>query len=138
MFEHHTKSKGDLGVLKAKVDLFEQGFLILNPETEHAPFDIVIYKDEVFKSVQVKYRKLNKRGTIEIAFRSTYSDSKGYTTKSISKEHVDVYAVYCPDTDECYYFNPKKFKKSISLRVDTSLNNQKQGVHFAKDYRKVP
>ncbi len=23
---HHTKSKGDLGVLKAQVDLFEQGF----------------------------------------------------------------------------------------------------------------
>jgi len=23
---HHTKSKGDLGVLKAQIDLFEQGF----------------------------------------------------------------------------------------------------------------
>lgn len=38
MFTHHTKTKGDLGVLKVKLDLFEQGFLILNPETEHAPF----------------------------------------------------------------------------------------------------
>jgi len=38
---HHTKEKGDLGVLKAQLDLFEQGFLILNPVTEHAPFDLV-------------------------------------------------------------------------------------------------
>jgi len=30
---HHTKDKGDLGVLKAQVDLFEQGFMILNPCT---------------------------------------------------------------------------------------------------------
>ena len=55
--------------MKAKLDLFEQGFLILNPETEHAPFDIAIYKDGQFKSVQVKYRSLNKRGALEISFR---------------------------------------------------------------------
>ena len=28
MFNHHTKTKGDLGVLKAKLDLFQKGFLI--------------------------------------------------------------------------------------------------------------
>lgn len=44
MIVHHTKNKGDLGVLKVKVDLFDQGFLLLNPESEHTPFDIVIYK----------------------------------------------------------------------------------------------
>ena len=64
MIKHHTKNKGDLGVLKAKLDLFEQGYLILNPETEHAPFDLAIYKNGEFKSVQVKYRSLNKRGTL--------------------------------------------------------------------------
>ncbi len=26
MASHHTKDKGDLGVLKAQIDLFEQGF----------------------------------------------------------------------------------------------------------------
>ena len=26
MLKHHTKTKGDLGVLKAKLDLFEKGF----------------------------------------------------------------------------------------------------------------
>ena len=43
----HTKNKGDLGVLKAKVDLYQQGFLILVPETEHCPFDLVIYRDGI-------------------------------------------------------------------------------------------
>ena len=47
--QHHTKNKGDLGELKVKVDLLEQGYLILNPETEHAPFDLVIYKSGLFK-----------------------------------------------------------------------------------------
>jgi len=29
MESHHTKDKGDLGVLKAQLDLFEQGFTII-------------------------------------------------------------------------------------------------------------
>ena len=45
---HHTKEKGDLGVLKAQLDMYEQGFTILNPVTEHAPFDLVIYKEKEF------------------------------------------------------------------------------------------
>ena len=36
--EHHTRQKGDPGVLKAQLDLFEQGFVVLNPITEHTPF----------------------------------------------------------------------------------------------------
>ena len=42
---HHTKQKGDLGVLKAQVDLFEQGFTILAPLTEHSPFNLVAYRE---------------------------------------------------------------------------------------------
>ncbi len=138
MFTHHTKNKGDLGVLKAKLDLFEQEFLILNPETEHAPFDFVIFKNGEYKSVQVKYRSLNKRGTIEVVFRSSYCDTTGVVYKKTDKVFIDLYVIYCPDTDKCYYFDPKKFNKSIALRVDTPRSNQQNGIHYAEDFRKVP
>lgn len=138
MIKHHTKNKGDLGVLKVKVDLFEQGFLILVPETEHSPFDLVIYNEGVFKTVQVKYRNLTKNGVLEIPFRSSYSTSKGVKTISVNKSLIDIYAVYCPQTDECYYFNPSDYNKSITLRVKTSLNNQALKVHEASNFRKVP
>lgn len=36
MFYHHTKTKGDLAVLKAQLALFEKGYLILVPQ--HCPF----------------------------------------------------------------------------------------------------
>ncbi len=138
MILHHTKNKGDLGVLKAKVDLFQQGYLILTPETEHSPFDLVIYKERVFKTVQVKFRNLAKNGVLEIPFRSSYSTSKGVKTKSADKSLIDIYAVYCPQSDECYYFNPRQFNKSVTLRVKTSLNNQQMRTHNATDFRKVP
>ena len=35
---HHTKDKGDLGVLKAQVDLFEQGFTMI--ESDDGAFTI--------------------------------------------------------------------------------------------------
>jgi hypothetical protein len=138
MFYHHTKNKGDLGVLKVKLDLYLQGFLILVPETEHAPFDLVIYKDGVYKSVQVKFRNLSRNGVLQIPFRSSYGTSKGVMTKFVNKTMIDIYAVYCPQTDSCYYFDPKSYNRCISLRVKTSLNNQQQGIWLADDFKKVP
>lgn len=135
---HHTKNKGDLGVLKAQVDLHQKGYLILNPLTEHAPFDLVVYKDNNFKRVQVKYRELNAKGILEVRFRSSYCNTKGTVISIVDKNEIDIYCVYCPETDECYYFDPKLFDKSLSLRVDSPKNNQVHNVKFAKDYREIP
>ncbi len=44
MVRHHTKDKGDLGVAKVHADLASQGFTVLFPATEHAPFDLVAYE----------------------------------------------------------------------------------------------
>lgn len=136
--DHHTKQKGDLGVLKAQVDLCEKGYMILTPLTEHAPFDVVAYKDQQFKRVQVKYRDLNRNGALEVRFRSSYSNSKGVVTKETNKKEIDVYCIYCPNTDECYYFDPKVYNKSFSLRVEVPKNKQLQNVHFVSDYRDLP
>ncbi|MED2035873.1 group I intron-associated PD-(D/E)XK endonuclease [Bacillus wiedmannii] len=123
---HHTKTKGDLAVLKAQVDLYEKGYMILTPQTEHSPFDRVVYKVGAFKRIQVKYRELNSKGILEVRFRSSDSTVSGVTTKEVNKEEIDVYCIYCPKTDLCYYFNPKLFSKSISLRVDSPKNNQEK------------
>ena len=88
--------------------------------------------------MQVKYRELNSKGTLEIRFRSNYSTSKGVQSKEVNKEEIDVYCVYCPQTDECYYFDPKLFLKSLTLRVNVPKNNQKEHIRYAFDYREVP
>jgi hypothetical protein len=138
MFKHHTKDKGDLGVLKAQADMGEQGYLIMFPMTEHAPFDLVIYKDFKFKRVQVRHRAVSKFGTMNVAFYSVWSDKRGVHVKPMNKEEIDVICVYCPNTKECYYFDPAKHGKSISIRVHPSKNNQKKHVLCASDYRNVP
>ncbi len=135
---HHTKDKGDLGVLKAQVDLFEQGFTIMNPLTEHSAFDLVAYKSSKFHRIQVKYRKLDKAGKLSIKFSTCWTDKHGTHTVPVNKDEVDLYCMYCPDTDECYYLNPSQFGSHACLRVKPPKNNQVKSVKFASDYRKVP
>ena len=135
---HHTKEKGDLGFLKAQLDLFEQGFVILNPVTEHAPFDLVAYQKGVFRRIQVKYKSVDRTGGITVHFRSCWADKNGTHMRQIDKDEVDLYCIYCPDTDECYYLDPGDYNCSVTLRVETSKNNQCRNIRMATDYRRVP
>ena len=103
---HHTKDKGDLGLVKVMCDLSEQGFKILTPFSEHLPFDLVAFSPVSGKlyKVQVKYRKL----------------SKGVVEKRYKDGDFDVIAVYCPDTQSCAYLTSKDtehLSSSATLRV---------------------
>ena len=135
---HHTKQKGDLGVLKAQLDLFEQGFTICMPQTEHAPFDLVAYRSGEFLRVQVKYRSLGDDGALHVKFSTCWADRNGTHTALVDKNEVDVFCVYCPDTDECYYLEPQRFGSNATLRVETPKNSQSKRVNFAEDFRRAP
>src|SRR6516164_11455236 len=111
MRPHHTKDKGDIGVAHAIGDLADQGFVVLTAFCEHAPFDLVAYRDGKFVRVQVKYRTVSPSGTLEVQFRSSWSDVNGTHVRPIDKDHIDVVCIYCPDTRECYYVDPKQFNK---------------------------
>ena len=136
---HHTKNKGDLGVLKVQADLCAKGFLVCIPLSEHAPFDLVIFKDGIFKRVQVKARTL-KRGKLDVRFEHSYSGSRGVHTRKVDMDAIDIYCIYCLDNDQCYYFQANKFKRrsTLSLRVNAPKNNQTQQIRWADDYREVP
>ena len=138
MRPYHTKDKGDLGVAHAISDLADQGFVVLTALCEHAPFDVVGYRDGRFVRVQVKYRALSDSGTIDVQFRSSWSDSNGTYVQALNKQDVDVLCIYCPDTRACYYIDPKRFGRSVSLRVKPSRNNQARHVLLAEAFRGIP
>jgi len=134
---HHTKDKGDLGVAKAHADLVAQGYTVLFPTTEHAPFDLAAYRDGAFERVQVKYRSASS-GKVEVAFRSSWADRNGTHERPLDKNQIDVICVYCPETDECYYVRPAIHAASVALRVAPSRNGQTAGVSVATAFRLMP
>lgn len=137
MHAHHTKDKGDLAVAKAHADLVTKGYLVLFPTTEHAPFDVVAYREGAFLRVQVKYRS-GRTGAVKVDFRTGWSDRNGVHKKPIDKAAVDIFCVYCPETDECYYLRPWDHGKSVNLRIAPSRNGQQAGVLLAANFREVP
>lgn len=138
MAAHHTKDKGDLGVAKALADLVDKGCLVLLPLTEHAAFDLVAYRDGVFRRIQVKYRSANATGAVEVAFTSTWSDRRGVHRRRVDLGEVDLYCIYCPDTDRCYYLRPPVGQVSVKLRIAPSRNNQRARVWLADDFVDLP
>jgi hypothetical protein len=137
MRKHHTKNKGDLGVVKVQCALVEQGYSVLIPLSEHEPFDLVAYRHGVFKRIQCKYRSVRK-GSIEVQFKSSWTDKNGSHHQPMEKSEVDVIAIYCPDTDDCYFVAPAQFDKAVTLRVTTPTNNQNLNINWANDYLRVP
>lgn len=133
---HHTKNKGDLGIAKAHADLVEQGYVVLFPATEHAPFDLVAYTDGSFQRLQVKYRRAS-RGALTVHFRSMWADRNGTHVVPMDKSAIDVLCVYCPDTDECYYLRPQDHGASVTLRVVPAKNGQRLGVRPASELRSL-
>lgn len=136
MVGHHTKDKGDLGVAKAHADLVAQGFTVLFPATEHAPFDLVAYADGVFHRLQVKYRSATG-GAVVVKFRSMWADRNGTHAVPTDKTTIDAVCIYCPDTDTCYYIRPAEFGSSVALRVAPSKNGQQVGTSSAEAFRRL-
>ncbi len=137
MAAHHTKDKGDLGVAKAYADLVSQGFMVLFPATEHAPFDLVAYRDGRFHRVQVKYRAL-RRGGVSVRFRSVWNDRHGTHMVPVDKSELEAVCIYCPETDECYYLRPDDYKEDVTLRVAAARNGQQHRVRLASQFRLMP
>ena len=131
MYKHHTKTKGDLAIFKCLADLSGRGFLVSLPMSEHAPFDLIAYKDQKFYRVQVKYRT-KRNGALTVLFRTNWTDKHGTHRVPIDKNEIDRYCIYCPDTDLCYYFNPRLFDGSVTIRVDPSKNNQTANIKSAE------
>ena len=137
MRTHHTKTKGDLGVMAAALDLTKKGFIVCYPMTEHAPYDLIADREGIALRVQVKYRALS-RGFLEVMFRSSWADRHGVHVSPLDKEGVDVLCIYCPDSGRCYYVDPKAFRGSVRLRVEEARNLGGKPINSADDFLEIP
>ena len=117
--EHHTKTKGDLAVLHAQVSLAEQGWLVCLPLTEHAPFDLLAYKDGEYRRVQVKHTR--KRHGAIMARWSKYQGK------------IDTMCLFEPSSKMCFYV-PALNSSTVTIRLEASKNNQHQGVRPADEF----
>lgn len=98
--------------------LTTKGVKIALPISEHLPFDLVAISPEgKLRKVSVKYRS-SRDGKIEVLLRSKWNAAQGTRQRRWKKGEVDVHAVFCPDTGQCYFVPDDQVRKAtISLRL---------------------
>jgi hypothetical protein len=136
---HKTKDKGDLGVAKTIPHLLAHGIRCCVPLSEHLPFDLIAVMPDFtsLRRIQVKYRKIARRGCIELNFRSNYYDAKKIYSQPVDLGEIDCYAVFSPETDEIYYLNVDEIPQdmvALTLRIEPTKNGQEKRVWWAKDF----
>lgn len=132
-----TKDKGDIGLSAVILDLSIKEFNIFLPMSDHLPFDLIAYKDQQCYRIQVKYRKA-KNNKIEVAFKSVYSNKKGVVINHYDPDEVDYFAIYCPDTKDCYYVRFDGSAKSLTFRIGGQSDRKEKNVHYAEEYQLEP
>ncbi len=136
--KHHTKTKGDVGLVLILADLTKNGFHVCLPLSEHLPFDLVAVSDTGRMSrVQVKYISPNRNGSLSLALRSVYSNSKGCHTKAHDLSLFDAYAIYSPEDQNMYYIPTSILgdRTAFNLRLKPSKQKNQYGYHAANDFR---
>ena len=73
-----------------------------------------------------------RRGNIETSPRR--ANTQNVRSRN---EEFDLLAIFCPDTDQCYYIWTSEFESSIRLRTKPTKNNQKHGIRMAEDYLNI-
>lgn len=129
-----VNNKGDKGLVKVMADLVEKGYFAFLPISDTTCVDLIIAdQNMVLKRIQVKYRKVTD-GKIEIPTSSVVNGKK----IPIDKSKIDIWAVYCPDSEKVYYIPSEtmKHKKTLILRVSQPKQHQKT-INYAKDFLNI-
>jgi len=131
---HHTKDKGDIGLACVIADLVRRNIQVALPISEHLPFDLIaIHPHGAMIRVSVKYRMMSKTGTVTVETRSMWADRNGTHHRRHHAGDYDAVAIYCPDTDKCYYLLASELWASgRTLRITSPANNQMTGVSWPR------
>jgi hypothetical protein len=83
------------------------------------------------KRIQVKYRKKNKRGALEVPLENVVNGKRILVDRS----KIDYYGIYCPENDNVYFVELSKIGaiNTFTLRFDEPKNNQTK-VRFANEF----
>lgn len=127
-----TNTKGNKGLANVIADIINKDYFIFLPIADTTCVDLIASDNNmILKKIQVKYRSINKKGTLEIPTETVVNGKK--TPSNL--DHIDFWAIYCPDNKNVYYVSVKelKNKKVLFLRIDEPKQKQKT-IKYAKDY----
>ena len=114
---HHTKLKGDIAVAAVILDLTKKGYIISEPMSENAPYDLICDTGNKLLKIQVKYRKDGV-----IPYRTSWADKNGTHVSNIDTSKIDYFALVNEDYSKICY--PHSTMKGCSIRFELPVKSQ--------------
>jgi hypothetical protein len=135
------KQKGDLAELKVATDLIERGWKIAIPYGEDSDVDLIAYRDDQLRRVQVKYARSDGH-VVKIRPKSlSLTNGKVRKVKCYTAKTIDWLVVWDRTTDACFYMDASELgdgRTMLHMRLTPAANGQRIGIRFADAYREPP
>jgi len=137
--ENAPKKVGDKSYMQFITTCVMKNWIVLEPIGDCDRYDCVIDRGNGFERVQVKTGRLKKGSVVFPACSSHYHTKHGQITDTFKRSYegqVELFGVYCFETGKCYVVPLKDLsvKSAVSLRVDSTKNNQDKRIRWACEY----
>lgn len=76
------------------------------------------------------------KGVVVLRCYSSRRTLTGVLSRKYTIDEIDAIAAYCAELDKCYVVPASLCagRRMLHLRLVASLNNQRAGIHWARDY----
>lgn len=122
---HHTKLKGDIAVATVILDLTKKGYIISEPMSENAPYDLICDTGNKLLRIQVKYRSDGI-----IPSHNSWTDKNGTHKNIIDISKIDYFAMVNHDYSTICYPLAAMIGNSIAYNIP----NSSTPFHWYEDY----
>jgi hypothetical protein len=117
-------------------EFVKRGYSVLMPFGHNHRYDFVLDLDGEYVRVQCKTGRL-RNGAVEFAAQSIRVNSRQAVRRHY-RGQIDVFAVYCPDTDRVYVVPIDEATVTQgTLRIDPPANGQTKRIRWAADYELI-
>ncbi|MEF8808461.1 group I intron-associated PD-(D/E)XK endonuclease [Natronomonas sp.] len=130
----NTKRIGDASEARVLSALLERDYPVSVPFGDNDPYDLLVETSDGVHRVQVKTGWMEE-GRIRFKTASKTTADGNAVRRDYAPEEVDVFAVRCRETDDCYWVPFETAgRKNTYLRVDSPKIDH-PNVRLAEDYR---
>ena len=118
-------------------ELVKRGYRVLVPFGVNHRYDLVVDLSDRFLTCQCKTGRL-RQGSVVFHSNSVRSNTRHAVIRDY-RGQVDLFLVYCPDTEEVYVMDVAEAGTSeVRLRVAPTRNGQHARVRWARDHALPP
>ncbi len=130
----NSKAKGDISEALIFAALVKYGFTVLTPWGDKNRYDLVVDDNGVFIRIQCKTGCI-RNGCVNFRTYSVTTKNGEPLKSGYTADEVDLFMVYCPETDKIYAVKQTEVPNDICLlRLEEPKNNQKWNVKMASDF----